>query len=120
MSMNELSETIKIAVSETELAERLALNHRRMSESFYDIDNVFAPIDAKWPGDKEGRALLAFVSLVNAGESEKDEKGIYRDGDIIYAETVGDSEHGLHPLIKYYKLTEDEIMNTEQRIVFAD
>ena len=68
--MNELSETIKIAVSETELAERIALNHRRMSEPFYDIDNVFAPTDAKWPGDKEGRALLAFVSLVNAGESE--------------------------------------------------
>ena len=61
---------LKLNISDTELSERIKLNHRRMSEPFYDIDNVFAPVDAKWPGDKEGRALLAFVSLVNAGESE--------------------------------------------------
>ena len=57
----------RIEISDTELNERIRLNHRRMSEPFYDIDNVFADMDAKWPGDKEGRALLAFVSLVRAG-----------------------------------------------------
>lgn len=57
----------RIEITDEELNERIALNHKRMSEPFYDIDNVFADIDARWPGDKEGRALLAFVSLVNAG-----------------------------------------------------
>lgn len=58
---------MKAYISSEELYERIKLNHKRMSEPFYDIDNVFADINAKWPGDKEGRALLAFVSLVNAG-----------------------------------------------------
>ncbi|MCQ2485915.1 MAG: glycoside hydrolase family 127 protein [Clostridia bacterium] len=57
----------RIEITEKELNERIALSHQRLSEPFYDIDNVFADIDAKWPGDKEGRALLAFVCLVNAG-----------------------------------------------------
>lgn len=61
---------MRIEISNEELSERIRLNHRRMSEEFYDIDHVFAPVDAKWPGDKEGRALLAFVSLVNAGAAE--------------------------------------------------
>ena len=60
----------RLELSLKELEERLSLNHQRLSEPFYDIDNVFAPIDARWPGDKEGRALLAFVSLLNAGQSE--------------------------------------------------
>lgn len=64
---------------------------------------------------KENRELLYAEA---SGRIVKDEKGIYRDGDIIYAETVGDNEHKLHPLLKYYKLTEDEIMTTQQRIVF--
>lgn len=57
----------RIEITEQELSERLTLSHKRLSEPFYDIDNVFADIDAKWPGDKEGRALLAFVCLANAG-----------------------------------------------------
>lgn len=60
----------RIEITDEELKERIALNHKRMSEPFYDIDNVFADVDARWPGDKEGRALLAFVSLVNAGEDK--------------------------------------------------
>ncbi|MCQ2479916.1 MAG: hypothetical protein MJ120_04670, partial [Clostridia bacterium] len=64
---------------------------------------------------KENRDLL-FAET--ADSITKDEKGIYRSGDIIYAETVGDESHTLHPLIKYYKLTKDEIMNKQQKIVF--
>lgn len=62
-----MSKMKRIEITDEELNERIRLNHKRMGEPFYDIDNVFADIDAKWPGDKEGRALLAFVSLVNAG-----------------------------------------------------
>lgn len=57
----------RLEITDKELSERIFLNHKRLSEPFYDIDNVFAPIDAKWPGDKEGRALLAFVCLVRTG-----------------------------------------------------
>ena len=59
-----------------------------------------------------------FLYAETTGEIAKDEKGIYRDGDIIYAKTCGDSEHGLHPLIKYYKLTDEEVYELKQQIVF--
>ena len=51
---------MKKTVSEFVINERIALNRKRLSESYYDIDNVFIK-EAGWPGDKEGRALLAFV-----------------------------------------------------------
>lgn len=60
----------RVEITDEELFERLRLSRQRMSEPFYDIDNVFAPEDARWPGDKEGRALLAFVSLALAGEEK--------------------------------------------------
>ena len=50
-----------------ELARRIELNFTRLSEGdYYQIENVFAPAEYDWPGDKEGRALLAFVSLYKA------------------------------------------------------
>jgi len=50
-----------------ELSERIALNFTRLSEGdYYQIGNIFAPADYDWQGDKEGRALLAFVSLYKA------------------------------------------------------
>ncbi len=60
----------RIELSENEINERIKLNHKRLCEPFYDIDNVFAAEDARWPGDKEGRALLAFVSLASCGEEK--------------------------------------------------
>lgn len=57
----------RIYITDEEMQERINLNYKRLCEPFYDIENVFADIDAKWPGDKEGRALLSFVSLLNAG-----------------------------------------------------
>lgn len=46
-----------------ELEERINLNLKRLSEgSYYGKDEIFAPSDYDWYGDKEGRALLAFVS----------------------------------------------------------
>lgn len=47
--------------SDRELTERIDLNERRLREPYYRIENVFQEKDAGWPGDKEGRALLAFV-----------------------------------------------------------
>ncbi len=46
-----------------ELRERTELNFARLRDDpYYQISEVFAPADYDWYGDKEGRALLAFVS----------------------------------------------------------
>ncbi|MBE7065298.1 MAG: hypothetical protein E7384_05755 [Ruminococcaceae bacterium] len=50
-------------IDEKELSTRIFLNYKRLAESsYYQIDEVFAPEDYSWPADKEGRALLSFVS----------------------------------------------------------
>ncbi len=46
-----------------ELYERIKLNEKRMSDPIYQIESIFQPRDYQWPGDWEGRALLAFVCL---------------------------------------------------------
>ncbi len=46
-----------------ELQERISLNYHRLADSaYYQIGEVFAAGEYDWQGDKEGRALLAFVS----------------------------------------------------------
>lgn len=45
-----------------ELSERIERNRVRLLDDYYQIGEVFQAYDAKWPGDKEGRALLAFVN----------------------------------------------------------
>lgn len=50
-------------VDEAELNLRIELNYKRLADSpYYQIGEVFAPGNYDWPADKEGRALLAFVS----------------------------------------------------------
>ncbi len=50
-------------IDESELNTRISLNFKRLSESsYYQIGEVFAPKEYDWPADKEGRALLSFVS----------------------------------------------------------
>ena len=54
---------MKKEINKTELKERINLNYKRLAESdYYKIGEVFSPKDYDWQGDKEGRALLAFVS----------------------------------------------------------
>ena len=54
---------IKRPIDPKELDERIALNFSRLADSpYYSIGEVFAPAEYSWPADKEGRALLAFVS----------------------------------------------------------
>ncbi len=50
-------------IDNSELEKRISLNAQRLSNGdYYKIDEVFSPSDYDWYGDKEGRALLAFVS----------------------------------------------------------
>ena len=48
-------------IDTNELEKCIALNFERMSSQYYDIDHIFPGDATNWPGDKEGRALLAFV-----------------------------------------------------------
>jgi len=50
-------------IDAVELTSRVELNFKRLSEGeYYHVENIFPPEDYTWYGDKEGRALLAFVS----------------------------------------------------------
>ena len=128
---------MRIELDEKELRERINLNRNRLlNDSYYTIDGIFSPSDYEWYGDKEGRALLAFVShyknLLWSEDSEgvsKNENGVYMSGDIIYAEISGGGEryaekivsvdgHALSPLLKYYKLPKEIILSTKQKILF--
>lgn len=45
-----------------ELDQRIARSYDRLLGDYYQMPAVFQEYGADWPGDKEGRALLAFVS----------------------------------------------------------
>ncbi len=54
---------MRIELNESELQDRIERNYRRFVEgAYYQIGEVFAPAEYDWYGDKEGRALLAFMS----------------------------------------------------------
>ncbi len=54
---------MRLPIDKRELKERIALNYKRFTDDeYYRIGGVFSPDTYDWPGDKEGRALLAFVS----------------------------------------------------------
>ena len=46
----------------SELDERIKRSSARLMGDYYQMPGVFQEYCADWPGDKEGRALLAFVS----------------------------------------------------------
>ena len=52
----------RIELTLEELNERIERNRVRLLDDYYQIDEIYQAFDAKWPGDKEGRALLAFVN----------------------------------------------------------
>ena len=53
---------IKHELDQTELTERIDRSYTRFLGDYYQMPGVFQEYCADWPGDKEGRALLAFVS----------------------------------------------------------
>ncbi len=53
-----------IPLTQEELDLRIQKNFDRLCEPYYQIDQVFSPMEYDWYGDKEGRALLAFASHV--------------------------------------------------------
>ena len=56
---------MKQPIDKRELKQRVELSFNRfISDEYYRIGGVFSPSTYDWPGDKEGRALLAFASHV--------------------------------------------------------
>lgn len=54
---------MKKYIDANELSIRIALNYSRLeNDEYYQIEQVFSPKEYSWYGDKEGRALLSFVS----------------------------------------------------------
>lgn len=58
-----IEKVLLIPIDNNELETRIALNFKRLSQGdYYHFENIFSPAEYTWYGDKEGRALLAFVS----------------------------------------------------------
>ena len=54
---------MKLCIDKDELNTRIGLNLEHLkNDPYYGISQIFSPSDYQWFGDKEGRALLAFVS----------------------------------------------------------
>ncbi len=113
-----------IHINERELAERIAQNRTRLAESsYYQIGEVFSPDTYDWPADKEGRALLAFVShykisgekipcmdeMIREMPSKLNEKGYFGTTrtDVIVEQQLSGHSWLLRGLCEYYEQFSD-------------
>lgn len=108
-----------LELNKIELSERIKKNNERLHKSYYQIDEVFQPKEYDWPGDKEGRALLAFVSHYKISGAknpcmepmieklaEKTNKNLYfgpEAGDIIFEQQLSGHSWYLRGLCEYYE-----------------
>lgn len=115
---------MKVEISKSDLDLRINMNAERLLGSYYDSDHVFDRADIGWPGDKEGRALLAFVShyKINGrkipcmdfmiGEIEKATDGKCFVGpepcEILYEQQLSGHSWYLRGLCEYYEQFKDE------------
>lgn len=123
-----------INISEKELSERIELSFKRLSDDpYYQIGEVFADSEYDWPADKEGRALLAFVShykisgkkipcmdkMIEKLPSKLNEKGylgLVRT-DIIAEQQFSGHSWLLRGLCEYYEqFGNGEVLNIIKRI----
>lgn len=115
---------MKKYISDKELQQRIFLNRTRMCDEYYDIDHVFNEKDCDWPGDKEGRALLAFVShykidkniipcmhkMVAKIPEMTDGKMFFGlpSGEVIFEQQLSGHSWYLRGLCEYYEQFSDE------------
>ncbi len=93
-------------------------NYERLKDDAYSIDNVFRPREYDWPGDYEGRALLAFnchyeinkkeistmhkmVELLPSKTNDKLYFGNEFDGTIVDEQQLSGHNWYLRGLLKY-------------------
>ena len=113
------------SLDKKELNTRIDLNYKRLAESsYYQIKEVFAPASYDWPADKEGRALLSFVShykingnkipcmyeMIDLLPKKLNENGylgkVY--GDVIAEQQLSGHSWLLRGLCEYYEQFSDE------------
>lgn len=115
---------MKKTISNSELQKRISLNCSRLQEDYYRIDHVFQEPNAEWPGDKEGRALLAFVShykingakipcmqqLLEQIPEKTDGKMFFgpEAGELIFEQQLSGHSWYLRGLCEYYEQFSDE------------
>ncbi len=108
------------------MIKNIKANFKRLSSKDYNIDNVFKEKDYAWPGDYEGRALLAFcchyeisgkkVPCMDLMMDALEEK---TDGKLFFGKSFNPNEideqqlsgHNwyLRGLLKYYRLFDSEL-----------
>lgn len=116
-------------INEKELRTRIEHNYKRLADfAYYQIGEVFAPKTYDWPADKEGRALLSFVShykisgkkipcmeqmleMFPAKLNEKGYLGIVH-GNIIAEQQLSGHSWLLRGLCEYYEqFSGDDVLN---------
>ena len=114
-----------------DLLRRIRLNRKRLGDDIYR-DTTLLSYDGSWPGDFQGRAILALTSLYHALDGYKDEQddvlnqlndiflhidpylnkhyyfGNVYDGETIDEQQISGNSWYLRGLINYYKLTNNE------------
>lgn len=114
---------MKKYISAEELNQRIHQNYARLLEPYYNIDNVL-DIGSDWPGDKAGRALLAFVSHYKINQAVNpcmakmlDEIPNVTEGKMYFGDKTGEviseqqlSGHSwyLRGLCEYYEQFQDQ------------
>lgn len=110
---------MRVNVSTEELNDRINLNAERLLDPYYAIDDVFDGDDVDWPGDKEGRALLAFVShykingnkipcmeaMIDRIPEETNGKSFFGalSGDVLFEQQLSGHSWYLRGLCEYYE-----------------
>ena len=113
-----------LPVDPGELKERIRRNYNRLCEPYYQIGEVFSPADYDWPGDKEGRALLAFVcqyalcgraipcmaQMMDALPEKTNRFGFFgaESGDILDEQQLSGHNWYLRGLLTYYEQFHEE------------
>lgn len=114
-----------------DLKRRISLNRDRLSDSIYQYTDVFTQ-GGSWPGDFEGRDVLALTSLYHALDGYKEEQenileqlkslfdhiplhtnaygyfGEAFNGEYVDEQQVSGNSWYLRGLIEYYYITKDE------------
>ena len=130
-------EAMRKFFDEKELNERIELNaHRLESGDYYRIDEVFDNHQARWPGDKEGRALLAFVShykingrriecmdlMIDRMDEHVNEHGCFGplSSDEIFEQQLSGHSWLLRGLCEYYEQFGDERAIDQARRIYEN
>ncbi len=92
---------MKIELNKAELSRRIEMHRERLEDDeYYQICEVFSPADYDWYGDKEGRALLAFVShykingvMIPCMEQMLEKMPEYTNDDLYFGPKAGKMIH---------------------------